>query len=151
MSDELATMMQSLMADDVVVGVSRAARGADLRGNQKDALKQASLILGHLSGQEEPRGHPVRSASELRQLVDAESFAQEVARGRSEEAAKYFGQLRTTMDELLEGQLPSEARRLSELLVFFRHLSDGMHARAQSDMAAAGRPAWMLTQPTGVS
>lgn len=153
MGSELDTMMQSLMADDVVVGVSRAIRGAQLRPHQRDALQRASWILGYLSGAQDDSGSMVRSASELRQLVDAECFAQEVARSRSNDRAAeaYFGQLRETISTVLEGQAPEDKAAGIELLTFFKHLSEGMQARAQTDMAAAGRPAWMLTQPTGVS
>lgn len=151
MARELDTMVESLLADDVIVGISRTARALELEPHQQRAFDRADAILKHLAGRGEGNVQ-VREDSQLRELVDVGSHAKEIARSisGSVEETKFFEHLSDGMAYVQAGQAREHIDDVRELLTFFRLLGQSTQARAATEIATASQPAWMLSRPTGV-
>jgi hypothetical protein len=143
-----------LLADDAVLGTSRALRGEDLEKHQKRALEQAERLLRSLASPSDPANASPNNTEQLRELVSSQARAVNVARRQSRSSSgleDYFSRLLSLLAEAREpGATTEDEEHFEELLDFFESLGQASLSGAHDEATAIGQPAWMSSSPTGV-
>jgi hypothetical protein len=146
------TVGAGMLADNVVIAVTRARRGAALAPHHQTALTRALRVLDELASPASPADSDQRSDSQLRRLVDLREQAERVARegGLSGPLSAYFAAQRDTVATLQQDPGSVDSERVRELIRLFEVLSQSAQRRVNEEVVGMGQPAWMPSQPSGV-
>jgi hypothetical protein len=142
-----------LLADDAVLGTSRALRGEELPAHQRRALERAERLLRSLARPPDPANESPYNNEQLRELVSSQARAVSVARRQrpSLELESYFSNLLELLEEARKpGASDGGEEHFEELLDFFERLGQASLSGAHEEATAIGMPAWMSPSPTGV-
>lgn len=150
--DELLSAVDAgFMADDVVIGLSRLQRGADVDEHHLRALDRAEKLLTWLA---DPEFGPVtKPQSSLRQLVGFRHQAEEMAKSRlpAEDRAKYFSGFLTAFRTARSGQTPGDGPvSVDDVLDFFEGVAQETQSVAVGHIVTPAQPAWTGSALAGI-
>lgn len=155
MADDFVELLDAVnagfMADDVVLGLSRLQRGADVEEHHQDALDRAERALTWLA---DPKVRQVESHTEssLRQLVGFRLQAEEVVRTRpnAEDRTKFFAGLLSAFRAARSGQQADESFTVDEVIDFFEDFAQETQSLASGHVVTPAQPAWTRSALTGI-